>query len=155
MPQRPRKLTLSKPLMQPGGRSPLTLMALLCWADFPWVDMAHFGRFLRIQNCMMLWPFFAGHPNLASEWLGEPHPNFLDPKNLKIFDGVPVFIYHGLADEALDVKLMQELSEKLVAAGAKVTTSFVPDRGHVYQDDQTHAKYVSWLAELKKGKENN
>jgi len=89
---------------------------------------------------------FAGHPDLANAWLGGDHPNFLQAETQAIFEGVPVFIYHGLADAGLPVGLMQQTADGLTAAGADVTTWFVPDRGHTYQDDATHAAFGEWLA---------
>ncbi|MFK8029103.1 MAG: alpha/beta hydrolase-fold protein [Gammaproteobacteria bacterium] len=91
---------------------------------------------------------FAGHPNLASEWLGEEHPNFRDAKYLLEFSGQPVFIYHGIKDAALDVKLMQETAVELESAGAMVTTSWPEDKGHEYQDDLTNALYADWLDQI-------
>ncbi|WP_027672579.1 alpha/beta hydrolase-fold protein [Rheinheimera baltica] len=89
---------------------------------------------------------FAGHPNLANEWLGTvDFPNFLKTDSLEKFRGKPVFIYHGEADPALDIKLMQQFSAKLESTGANVTTSFVPERGHVYQDTETHRRFSEWL----------
>lgn len=92
---------------------------------------------------------FAGHPNLANEWLGDGgHPNFLDPKFLSLFKGVPVFIYHGQKDAALSYDLALKLAEALRKAGADVTFSGPADIGHTYQDPVTHAMFVKWLEQF-------
>lgn len=87
----------------------------------------------------------AGHPNLANEWLDGEHPNFLDEKYLASFQNIPVFIYHGRKDAAINVKLIEKMSEKLMAAGAIVTTSIVDEKGHEYPDEQTNQLYFKWL----------
>jgi len=91
---------------------------------------------------------FAGHPNLASEWLDEDHPNFLNESYLGVFSQVPVFIYHGEKDAALDIGLIKKMSNKLEKSGAVVTRRFVPGRGHEYQDNITHSLYSNWLNQI-------
>ncbi|MFC5044758.1 alpha/beta hydrolase-fold protein [Aquimarina hainanensis] len=91
---------------------------------------------------------FAGHPNLANEWLDEEHPNFLEDKYLTPFIGVPLFIYHGKKDAGLDVRLIEEMSDKLKKIGGKVTCSIVADKGHEYPDTFTNTKYFNWLDSL-------
>ncbi|MCM8556535.1 alpha/beta hydrolase-fold protein [Sphingomicrobium sediminis] len=91
---------------------------------------------------------FAGHPNLAQEWLGVPQPNFLIPEYLKVFEGVPVFIYHGTADAALAYGEAKKLAEALEEAGAIVTFRGVEGRGHTYQDEETQALFEAWLEQF-------
>ncbi|OCQ23675.1 hypothetical protein A7985_06965 [Pseudoalteromonas luteoviolacea] len=89
---------------------------------------------------------FAGHPNLANQWLDNGHfPNFEKLKYLNIFKDIPIFIYHGTKDPALEFKLIKKLAEDLNKTGALVTTSFIPNRGHIYQDANTHKLYGQWL----------
>lgn len=88
---------------------------------------------------------FAGHPNLANEWLDGEHPNFLDEKYLSPFANIPVFIYHGRKDPALDVGLIEKMSEKLTKAGAIVTISIVEENAHEYPDEKTNDLYFEWL----------
>jgi len=88
---------------------------------------------------------FAGHPNLANEWLEGEHPNFLDNKYLSSFSDIPVFIYHGRKDAALDVDLIEIMSKRLTAAGAIVTKSIVEELGHEYPDTTTNKQYFDWL----------
>ena len=92
---------------------------------------------------------FAGHPNLANQWLDtDIYADFTKPEALSSFHNTPVFIYHGTADPALDVTLMQKLAADLEYNGALVTTSFVDGQGHVYQDSDTHKRYLAWLESL-------
>lgn len=92
---------------------------------------------------------FAGHPDLANEWLGNlGFPNFLDPAFTAPFKGVPVFIYHGQKDSALPYGLAVKLAEALRKAGARVTFAGPEEMGHQYQDPQTHARFVQWLEQF-------
>lgn len=91
---------------------------------------------------------FAGHPNLASEWLRRKHPNFRKQKYLKDFKGVPVFIYHGEKDASLSINTAKDLDRDLRAAGAEVTTRFIEDKAHEYQDDKTNEIYHKWLTDI-------
>ncbi|QYJ07031.1 carboxylesterase family protein [Qipengyuania flava] len=91
---------------------------------------------------------FAGHPNLANEWLGGGFPNFLEPEFLKPFAGVPVFIYHGKKDAALPFALAEQLAAALEEAGAVVTFSPSEENGHVYQDAATQARFDTWLKQF-------
>ena len=90
---------------------------------------------------------FAGHPNLASEWLDEEHPNFLEEKYLTSFSNIPVFIYHGRKDASLDVDLIEKMSKKLTKVGAIVTISIVEENGHEYPNEKTNKFYFEWLNE--------
>ena len=91
---------------------------------------------------------FAGHPNLANEWLDGQHPNFLEPAYLNSFQNIPVFIYHGAKDPALKVELIEQMAEALQKSGARVTKSIAPEKGHEYQDSKTHQLYTQWLAKV-------
>ncbi len=87
----------------------------------------------------------AGHPDLANEWLDGEHPNFLDDNYLTSFSNLPVFIYHGRKDAAINVDLIEKMSEKLTEAGARVTKRIVEDKGHEYPDEKTNELYFDWL----------
>jgi predicted esterase len=92
---------------------------------------------------------FAGHPNLANEWLdSDAFPDFTHTDQIAVFSDTPVFIYHGTADPALGVSPMLTLASELEQNGAIVDAYFVKDRGHVYQDEATHQSYVNWLTQL-------
>jgi predicted esterase len=91
---------------------------------------------------------FAGHPNLANEWLFGWFPNFLKPHYQAAFKSVPVFIYHGEQDAALPFGLAKALADGLADAGAEVTFSPSADNGHVYQDEASQQRYLTWLAQF-------
>ena len=88
---------------------------------------------------------FAGHPDLANAWLDGDFPNFLEQHYLESFKGKPVFVYHGTKDAAIHVSLAEKLITQLKAAGAEVSAHIVEGRGHTYQDEATHQKYMAWL----------
>ena len=90
----------------------------------------------------------AGHPNLANEWLDGEHPNFLEEKYLSTFNKIPVFIYHGEEDPAIDVNLIKKMSKKLSEVGAIVTESYVAKFGHQYPNERTNEMYFNWLDEV-------
>jgi predicted esterase len=91
---------------------------------------------------------FAGHPNLANDWLGEGHPNFLDDKFLKNFSNIPVFIYHGRKDGALEISKAEELISKLKSKGAIVTERLIENKAHEYPDEETNKIYFEWLTKI-------
>ncbi len=93
---------------------------------------------------------FAGHPALASEWLGEGHPDFLNDNYLSAFSGVPIFIYHGRKDGALPVEKAVLLARKLKSKGSIVTERIVDNKAHEYPDDETNRIYFNWLKKLEK-----
>lgn len=88
---------------------------------------------------------FSGHPNLANKWLGEGHPNFLDPKYLKLFKNIPVFIYHSKNDLNCPFNLTEELVNKLRKAGAKVEFATTDEGGHGIIDNNSLPEYFKWL----------
>jgi predicted esterase len=95
---------------------------------------------------------FAGHPNLANQWMGtDIYPDFTKRKPLKRFKDVPVFLYHGSADPALSFTLAEQLAKNLEDEGAEVTTAFIENRGHVYQDAASHKRFSKWLDSTVKG----
>jgi predicted esterase len=91
---------------------------------------------------------FAGHPSLATEWLGEGHPDFLNEKYLSAFSGIPVFIYHGRKDGALPVQQAVLLIQQLKQHGATVTDRLVDTKGHEYPDEETNQVYFNWLRKV-------
>lgn len=88
---------------------------------------------------------FAGHPDLANDWLGAGHPDFLNDKFLADFTKTPVFIYHGRKDGALPVSKAEELIAKLKSNGVSVTARIIDDKAHDYPDEETNEIYFNWL----------
>jgi predicted esterase len=91
---------------------------------------------------------FAGHPDLANEWLGEGHPNFLDDKYLSNFLNIPVFIYHGRKDGALPISKIEELITKLKSKSIAVTERLIENKAHEYPDEETNNIYFKWLTQI-------
>jgi predicted esterase len=90
---------------------------------------------------------FSGHPNLATQWLGEGYPDFLDPSYLKTFRNTPVFIYHSKNDLNCPYSLTLELAEKLRNAGAKVEFVTANEGGHGIIDKEYLPEYYEWVKE--------
>jgi predicted esterase len=88
---------------------------------------------------------FSGHPNLATKWLGEGYPDFLDPVYLKTFRNTPVFIYHSKNDLNCPYDLTLELVSKLKSAGAKVKFVTTNEGGHGIIDKEYFPLYFTWL----------
>lgn len=91
---------------------------------------------------------FSGHPNLASKWLGEGYPDFLDPSHLKTFRNTPVFIYHSKNDLNCPYDLTLQLVGKLKSAGAKVEFVTNTEGGHGIIDKEFLPQYFQWLHAL-------
>jgi len=91
---------------------------------------------------------FAGHPDLANEWLGSGHPSFLEDQFLASFSKIPVFVYHGRKDGALPVAKAEELIRKLKSNGIVVTERIMDDKTHEYPDDETNKIYFEWLTKI-------
>jgi len=91
---------------------------------------------------------FSGHPNLASKWIGNGYPDFLQPEFLKPFKNIPVFIYHSKNDLNCPYDLTLQLVQKLNEAGAKVEFITSPESGHGILDKDHAAPYYAWLKDL-------
>jgi len=88
---------------------------------------------------------FSGHPNLASKWIGEGFPDFLNAKYLMPFRNIPVFIYHSKNDLNCPYELTKELVEKLITAGAKVEFVTISEGGHGIIDKNNISQYYRWM----------
>lgn len=91
---------------------------------------------------------FAGHPDLANDWLGSGHPNFLEDQFLTPFSKIPIFIYHGRKDGALPVAKAEELIRKLKSNGIQITERIMENKTHEYPDDETNRIYFEWLTKI-------
>jgi predicted esterase len=91
---------------------------------------------------------FSGHPNLATKWLGEGFPDFLDPSYLKTFRNTPVFIYHSKNDLNCPYSLTIELVEKLRNKGAKVEFVTTSEGGHGIIDKENLPQYFKWVKRI-------
>lgn len=91
---------------------------------------------------------FAGHPQLAGDWLGEGHPDFLEDKYLEKFKNKPVFLYHGRKDGALPVAKAEEFIRKAGSKEIQVTARLIENKTHEYPDDETMRIYFAWLEKI-------
>ncbi|MGD0755174.1 MAG: prolyl oligopeptidase family serine peptidase [Bacteroidales bacterium] len=90
---------------------------------------------------------FSGHPSLASKWIGEGFPDFLESKYLLPFRNIPVFIYHSKNDMNCPYDLTLQLVAKLKTAGAEVEFLTASDSGHGLIDKENIQLYYNWLKE--------
>jgi predicted esterase len=87
----------------------------------------------------------SGHPNLASQWIGPGHPDFLDPAYLPPFKNIHMFIYHNENDRNCPFELTQDAIKKLKAAGAILDVVTTKEGGHTQIDDASKKPYYQWL----------
>jgi predicted esterase len=87
----------------------------------------------------------SGHPNLASQWIGPGHPDFLDTAYLPPFKNIHMFIYHNENDRNCPFELTQEAIKKLTAAGAILDVVTTKEGGHTQIDDASKKPYYQWL----------
>lgn len=94
---------------------------------------------------------FSGHPDLANK-CGIPgkHPNFLDERYLKPFEGVQIFIFHGGHDKNCPVDLTKKLVEMLKKAGAQVEFYLEEGKGHEMPGEEIYRSYLRWLKDVTK-----
>ncbi len=93
---------------------------------------------------------FSGNPSLATRWIGEGFPDFLNDKYLKPFKGVPVFVYHSKNDLNCPYELTEQLVAKLRAVGARVEFVTSEVGGHGIIDKGNISKYYRWLKSIAK-----
>jgi predicted esterase len=87
----------------------------------------------------------AGQPDMGPQWLGEGHPDALDPGNLAALKGETFFIVHGTEDRNCPFAKTVRMVEGLMAAGAKVTFRAEPGRGHDGPSAEGEAQLLDWL----------
>jgi predicted esterase len=89
---------------------------------------------------------FSGHPSLASRWLGEGYPDYLEESRLQVFRDVPLFIYHSRNDINCPFSLTEELCNKLSKMGAKLDFVVAEESGHGLIDKDHQQDYYHWLS---------
>ena len=114
----------------------------MSWPTTRWI-LAQPGRFRGLA-------VLAGQPDLGPQWLGEGHPDALDPANLARLKGETFFIVHGTEDRNCPFAKTVQMVEGLKAAGAKVTFLAEPGRGHDGPSAKAEARYLAWLQDLAK-----
>jgi len=91
---------------------------------------------------------FSGHPSLASRWLGEGYPDYLEESRLKVFQEVPLFIYHSRNDMNCPFSLTEELCNKLRMMGADLDFVIAEESGHGLIDKEHQQDYDRWLSKI-------
>jgi predicted esterase len=87
----------------------------------------------------------SGHPNLATKWIGEGHPDFLQENFLDPFRDVPVFIYHSRNDLNCPFALVEQMTDRLGHAGAMLTVSISEMGGHGVMDETAAPLFRKWV----------
>ncbi len=88
---------------------------------------------------------FSGNPSLATRWIGEGFPDFLQEKYLRPFGGIPVFIYHSKNDLNCPYYLTEQLVTKLKSIGARVEFVTTEEGGHGIIEKDKIGMYYEWL----------
>lgn len=91
---------------------------------------------------------FSGHPSLATKWIGDGYPDFLNPLFLKPFANIPVFIFHSKNDLNCPYTLMKEFADKLINIGAEVQFVTSRDAGHRLINDENLGTYFEWQEKI-------
>jgi len=92
---------------------------------------------------------FSGHPNIANTWYpGNEYPDFTDPKMLKLFKDVPMFVFHGVGDRNAPYRITEEVVTKLRNLGCQVEFHPESDKGHEEASDETYEAYYGWVKRI-------
>ncbi len=86
----------------------------------------------------------SGHPNLAQKWGGSDELNFFEEQNLKKFNKVPIFIYHGREDLNCPFELTEKLVDKMTDKNFDVTF-VIGEKGHGGMSKTAISQYHDWL----------
>jgi predicted esterase len=72
-------------------------------------------------------------------------PDFLGTADRSVFNGVPLFVFHGGQDVNCPIADTRELVTALERAGAKIEFVVEPDKGHEAAGPQTLEAFRAWL----------
>lgn len=90
---------------------------------------------------------FSGGPSMGNRYAPDANPpDFKDEKNLKIFRGMPVFVFHGERDLNVPIADTKELVAKLRSAGARVEFFVDPAKGHELPGRDGLDAFARWSA---------
>jgi predicted esterase len=88
----------------------------------------------------------SGAPNSANQYADtDSFPNFNEERYLEVFEGVPIFVFHGRRDRNVSFGPAAALVDKLKAAGASVEFHVEDDTGHEPPGLETVEALHRWL----------
>ena len=91
----------------------------------------------------------SGAPNSANQFAGDStYPNFNEERYLEVFQGLPIFVFHGRRDRNVSLGPTEALVEKLKAAGARVEFHVEDDKGHEAPGAETVDVLHRWLGRV-------
>jgi len=91
---------------------------------------------------------FSGKPSIGFQSSAPKDAKIVDftqPANIKIFKGVPVFIFHGKRDLNVPYDGTERFVAKLKRAGASVQFYAEADKGHESPSDETIRAFLNWV----------
>jgi predicted esterase len=91
---------------------------------------------------------FSGKPSIGFQSRAPKDAKIVDftqPANIKIFKGVPVFIFHGKRDLNVPYADTERFVAKLKRAGASVEFHAEADKGHESPSDETIQAFFAWI----------
>ena len=92
---------------------------------------------------------FSGTPNIANQYAGtSTFPNFNEEPYLEVFEGIPIFVFHGRRDRNVSFGPTAALVEKLKAIGASVEFHVEDDKGHEHPGAETVEALHRWLGRV-------
>ena len=97
---------------------------------------------------------FSGGPSMGKRYAPDANPpDFKDDRTLKVFRGMPVFVFHGEGDRNVPITDTRELVEKLIKAGARVEFFVDPAKGHEMPGRDGMEAFARWSAGVIAGRE--
>ncbi len=86
----------------------------------------------------------SGHPNIGKDYGYKEGIDFREKKNLKVFKGVPAFIFHGKQDLNCNYNLTEHLVSNLKKSGCEITFK-TENIGHQTMNSENMKLYKEWL----------
>jgi predicted esterase len=88
----------------------------------------------------------SGAPNLANQYADDDRfPDFNQDRYLEVFEGIPMFVFHGRRDRNVPFGPTAALVDKLKAVGASVEFHVEDDKGHESPGAETVSALHRWL----------
>ncbi len=104
-----------------------------------------YRTFYETPNKFKAIAVFSGEVTLQECAPGQTAIDFADIKNLKVFKGLPVFIFHGENDLNVSLPDVKSLSKNLKKVGAQVEFVIEPNKGHDEPGQESLNLYYKWV----------